>query len=222
MMYSNSNKFFIRNTLLLTILFFILFFVFPVGGTIDMYFIQPWIDANGHFPLKNNWFLIEINHKFLKHIIITFYVLVLGTWIYSFKSERLKCYQWQLGYLFWASVLFTAIIGIFKSHSAHDCPWSMTEQTTVGYVWNFSATKGHCFPGGHASTGFSLLSGFFVFRKSHQKIAYLFLFLGSTLGFITGWGQMMRGAHFLSHNLWTGWIIFTFNLFLYRIFYNKF
>ncbi|RIJ78125.1 hypothetical protein D1871_03980, partial [Nakamurella silvestris] len=74
----------------------------------------------------------------------------------------------------------------------------------------------------HASTGFSLLTGFFVFRKSNPKIAYFFLCLGLVLGFITGWGQMMRGAHFLSHNLWTGWIIYTFNLLVYRIFYNKF
>lgn len=97
----------------------------------------------------------------------------------------------------------------------------MTEQTVSGYIWNFSASNGHCFPGGHASTGFSLLSGFFVFRKSHTKLAYFFLFIGLVLGFIMGWGQMMRGAHFLSHNLWTAWVIFAFNLVLYRMFYKK-
>lgn len=222
MTYSDPNKFFLKNSLLLGILFLILFFVFPVGGTIDMYLIQPWVDQAGNFPLKNNWFLIEINHKLFKHLVIIFYITVFITWLCSFKVEKLKAYKWQLGYLFWVSVLSTVVIGLLKSHSAHACPWSMTEATTLGYVWDFSATNGHCFPGGHASTGFSLLTGFFVFRRSKPKIAYFFLCLGLTLGFMTGWGQMMRGAHFLSHNLWTGWIIFTFNLIIYRIFYHKF
>ena len=219
---SESNKFFIKNSLLLGILFLILWFVFPVGGAIDMHLIQPWIDSTGHFPLKNNWYLVEINHKIIKNIIIGFYVCVLIAWIASFKSEKLKAYRWQLGYLFWVSILSTAVVGLLKAHSAHACPWSMTEQTVSGYIWDFSASKGHCFPGGHASSGFSLLSGFFVFRKSYPKIAYLFLSLGLILGFIMGWGQMMRGAHFLSHNLWTGWVVFAFNLIIYRIFYKRF
>jgi membrane-associated PAP2 superfamily phosphatase len=27
------------------------------------------------------------------------------------------------------------------------------------------------------------------------------------LGFSMGWAQMMRGEHFLSHNLWTAWLV---------------
>ncbi len=222
MQYSDSNKFFLGNSLLLGILFLTLWFLFPVGGAIDMHFIQPWIDSTGKFPLKDNWFLVKINHELFKHIIIVFYVVVLFAWITSFKNSKLKPYKWQLGYLFWVSILSTAVVAILKSQSAHACPWAMTVPTTLSYTWDFSATKGHCFPGGHASSGFSLLTGFFVFRISKPKIAYLFLFLGLTLGFCLGWGQMMRGAHFLSHNLWTGWVIFTFNLITYRIFYKKF
>ncbi|MBJ8425793.1 MULTISPECIES: phosphatase PAP2 family protein [Acinetobacter] len=222
MPFLESHKFFLKNSLLLGILFLILLFMFPVGGAIDMQLIYPWIDSAGNFPLKNNWFLVEINHKLIKHLVIGFFVIILLSWIASFKFDQLKAFKWQLGYLFWVSVLSTVLIGLLKSHSAHACPWSMTESTAFGYVWDFSATQGHCFPGGHASTGFSLLTGFFVFRKSNPKIAYFFLCLGLVLGFITGWGQMMRGAHFLSHNLWTGWIIYTFNLLVYRIFYNKF
>lgn len=221
MLYTDSNKFFFRNSLLLAVLFLVLWFVFPVGGAIDLHFIQPWIDTSGKFPLKNNWFLVEINHKLVKHIIIGFYVIVLLAWLASFKNLKLKAYQWQLGYLFWISILSTAVVGILKSHSAHACPWSMTEPTALGYAWNFSATNGHCFPGGHASSGFSLITGFFVFRTSKPKIAYVFLFLGLSLGFLMGWGQMIRGAHFLSHNLWTGWVVFAFNLVMYKIFYKK-
>ena len=124
--------------------------------------------------------------------------------------------------MFVVSILSTALIGILKSQSAHACPWDMTEQTATGFIWNFTATHGHCFPGGHASTGFALITGFFVFRLVQPKRAWFYLIAGLLLGFMMGWGQMMRGAHFLSHNLWTGWIILCFNTALYAYFYKFF
>jgi membrane-associated PAP2 superfamily phosphatase len=33
------------------------------------------------------------------------------------------------------------------------------------------------------------------------------LVLALVLGFSMGWAQMMRGEHFLSHNLWTAWLV---------------
>jgi membrane-associated PAP2 superfamily phosphatase len=36
-----------------------------------------------------------------------------------------------------------------------------------------------------------------------------------------GWAQMMRGAHFLSHNLWTGWVIWCINIIGYVLFSHK-
>ncbi|EMU16832.1 hypothetical protein ABNIH16_20160, partial [Acinetobacter baumannii ABNIH16] len=40
---------------------------------------------------------------------------------------------------------------------------------------------------------------------------------GILLGFMMGWAQMMRGAHFLSHNLWTGWVVWAINILFYAI-----
>ncbi len=37
-----------------------------------------------------------------------------------------------------------------------------------------------------------------------------------------GWAQMMRGAHFLSHTLWTGWIIWGLNVMAYALFADRF
>ncbi|MDU4093940.1 MAG: phosphoesterase, partial [Pantoea sp.] len=36
------------------------------------------------------------------------------------------------------------------------------------------------------------------------------------LGLVMGYGQMMRGAHFLSHNLWAGWWVWLTQLLTYR------
>ncbi len=55
-----------------------------------------------------------------------------------------------------------------------------------------------------------------------KKRAYFFLVSGCILGFAMGWAQMMRGAHFLSHNLWTAWVIWLVNVVFYFFNYKHF
>jgi membrane-associated PAP2 superfamily phosphatase len=66
------------------------------------------------------------------------------------------------------------------------------------------------------------MTGYFVFRQSDKKRAYFYLVAGLILGFAMGWAQMMRGAHFLSHNLWTAWVIWLVNVGFYLFNYKKF
>ncbi|EPQ2782997.1 phosphatase PAP2 family protein, partial [Acinetobacter baumannii] len=136
---------------------------------------------------------------------------------------KLKPYRWQYGYMFFVSMLGSSIVGLIKSQSAHACPWNMVHPNTLGsYIWDFSAKHGHCFPGGHASAGFILMTGYFVYRLEQPKRAYFYLFSGILLGFMMGWAQMMRGAHFLSHNLWTGWVVWAINILFYAICIHRF
>ncbi|MFN3073477.1 phosphatase PAP2 family protein [Acinetobacter sp. TY2] len=216
------KKFMLRISAILIFSLAILIYVFPIYGKIDLALIQPWMDQFGHFTERNNWYLVHLNHKVFKQLLIAVYLSFLVLWLASFKIEKLRPQRWLYGYMFVVSILSTALIGILKSQSAHACPWDMTEQTATGFIWNFTATHGHCFPGGHASTGFALITGFFVFRLVQPKRAWFYLIAGLLLGFMMGWGQMMRGAHFLSHNLWTGWIILCFNTALYAYFYKFF
>ena len=212
-----KSPFLLWNSCLLILSGLALFFIFPVAGHIDLYLIQPWVDSAGHFASKGDWYLATLSHTYVKKILILVYIIFLVLWCASFKVEKLKARRWQYGYMFWVSMLCTCAIGFLKAHSAHACPWNMTHATTTGFVWDFSATAGHCFPGGHASTGFALLTGYFTYRLQDRKRAWFYLFAGLTLGFAMGWAQMMRGAHFLSHNLWTGWICLTINFVLYAV-----
>ncbi|MFH4324722.1 hypothetical protein WAJ71_19465, partial [Acinetobacter baumannii] len=54
---NQQKHFFQLQLIFLAISFFILLFVFPVGGKIDMYLIQPWIDSTGQFFNRENWYL---------------------------------------------------------------------------------------------------------------------------------------------------------------------
>ena len=129
--------------------------------------------------------------------------------------------QWRSGYFFLMLLLPIILISVLKAHSVHACPWNMTLSVQDHFTWILNATAGHCFPGGHASAGFSILAGYFVYRDRDTKLAHFYLIAGIVLGFAMGWAQMMRGAHFLSHNLWTGVIIWTVNVVSYLIFYSK-
>ena len=206
----------------LVISFSLLRIFFPIGGAFDLALIHPWIDESGKFFLRNNWYLAELNHRYVKDILILLYVSFFILWLASFKIQKLRPLRWRYGYFFLLVILSTSIIGLLKSQSAHACPWNMPLPTEDGFFWDFSATQGHCFPGGHAATGFALLTGYFIFRQSDKKLAYFYLISGSILGFLMGWAQMMRGAHFLSHNLWTAWIIWLINVIFYLLYYRNF
>ncbi|VDZ65045.1 PAP2 (acid phosphatase) superfamily protein [Serratia odorifera] len=56
---------------------------------------------------------------------------------------------------------------------------------------------------------------FFLFYPLRPRIAYTWWFGGLTLGMLMGFGQVMRGAHFFSHNLWAGWWVWFSQLAVY-------
>ena len=218
----DKQRFTLYQGCFLVMSFCILWVCFPIGGSLDLALIDPWVSKSGQFLLRDNWYLAELNHRYVKDLLILVYASFLVVWLASFKFEKIKSLRWTYGYFFAMVILSTSIIGLLKSQSAHACPWNTTIPTPQGFFWDFSTTKGHCFPGGHASTGFALMAGYFVFRQSNQKRAYFFLFSGLILGFAMGWAQMMRGAHFLSHNLWTAWIIWLINVIFYLLYDKKF
>ncbi|WP_425917154.1 phosphatase PAP2 family protein [Acinetobacter sp. TSRC1-2] len=218
----DKQRFILYQGCFLVISFCMLWVFFPIGGSLDLALIHPWISESGQFLLRDNWYLAELNHRYVKDLIILVYIIFFIIWLASFKVEKLRPLRWSYGYFFGMVILSTSIIGLLKSQSAHACPWNITIPTSQGFFWNFSATKGHCFPGGHASIGFALMAGYAVFRLSNKKRAYFFLVSGCILGFAMGWAQMMRGAHFLSHNLWTAWVIWLVNVVFYFFNYKHF
>jgi membrane-associated PAP2 superfamily phosphatase len=61
------------------------------------------------------------------------------------------------------------------------------------------AHRQQCFPAGHASGGFALMSLAFLFRTPRRR--HLALLLGVLAGWITGGYKMAIGDHFFSHTL---------------------
>jgi membrane-associated PAP2 superfamily phosphatase len=60
-----------------------------------------------------------------------------------------------------------------------------------------------CFPAGHSSAGFAWVSLYFFALLARPAWRWRGLAVGLVAGGVFGLAQQLRGAHFLSHDLWT-------------------
>lgn len=172
--------------------------------SLDRWLTGFWYDAaTHHFPLQQNPLLDLLNHRLAKYMAIALAVIALVYGAYR-RNARLVTAALLMG-------LGALVVGALKSMSHHSCPWDLVEYggKAVSYPL-FSAIPadsgpGRCFPGGHASSGFMVMGLFFAFWRERPRLAWTFVALGAALGLLMGFGQVMRGAHFFSHNLWAGW-----------------
>jgi membrane-associated PAP2 superfamily phosphatase len=119
------------------------------------------------------------------------------------RAERLR----------WLLVTLACVIAVpaLKRVSATSCPWDLAEfGGMAAYVshWRFGfgdGGPGHCFPSGHAVSAFAFLSGWFELRRHRPRLARRWLAAVLALGVLYGGTQFVRGAHYLSHTLWTAW-----------------
>lgn len=64
------------------------------------------------------------------------------------------------------------------------------------------------FPSGHASMGFYLLAGYFIWRGRRALLARASLAAGLLMGAAIGWARIVQGGHFLSDVIWAGAVVY--------------
>ena len=172
--------------------------------------LARWFGNSQGFPLRENWFLANVMHeggrKLSWAVALALCVAVkwpLGPLRQLSRSQRL--------YLAVTTLAAALVVSLLKGVSPASCPWDLKEFGGVArylHHWQLAPDggPGHCFPAGHAASGFSFLAGYFAFRDTNKTVAWVWLAAALTMGLVFGWGQQVRGAHFLSHNLWTGWL----------------
>ena len=64
------------------------------------------------------------------------------------------------------------------------------------------------FPSGHASMGFYLMAGYFVWRARRPLLARTSLAAGLLMGAAIGWARIVQGGHFLSDVIWAGAVVY--------------
>jgi membrane-associated PAP2 superfamily phosphatase len=119
--------------------------------------------------------------------------------------------------LYWLGVTLAALLLVLglRRLSHTSCPWDLTEfGGTAAYVppWVWGVRDGgpgHCFPSAHAVSAFAFLSQYFLWREHRPRRARRVLGAVLGVGLLVGWTQLVRGAHFPSHMLWSAWLCWT-------------
>lgn len=125
-------------------------------------------------------------------------------------------------FLFLAVAGSTLAVSTLKQLVPMECPWDLAryggDWPFVGLLaWRPSGMPDTaCFPAGHASAGYAWLSLYFVLAATRPRWRWLGLALGLGLGLAFGIAQQLRGAHFLSHDLWTLMLCWTISMALAR------
>ncbi|MBD9664298.1 membrane-associated PAP2 superfamily phosphatase [Variovorax beijingensis] len=163
------------------------------------------------FPWRDNAFLVHVMHEGAKDL----------SWL--FVIALFAAIRWPLGVLRQlpvrarAQLAFTVLLSVVAisllKHASHtSCPWDLKEfggaaSHVSHWAWKvYDGGAGGCFPAGHASAAFAYVGGYFVLRRVSPRAAILWLCASLAAGLLLGLSQQLRGAHYMSHTLWTAWI----------------
>lgn len=176
--------------------------------------LAHWFGSPSGFALREHWFLVQVMHEGGRRLgWLLVLGLVVGIWWPLGVLRRLgSLARTQLAA---SALLSLAVISLLKYWSATSCPWDLAEFGGLARYashWALGVADGgggHCFPAGHAAAGFAFVGGYFALHRQAPVAARWWLVLALAAGAVLGWGQQMRGAHFMSHTLWTAWLCWT-------------
>lgn len=162
------------------------------------------------FPLRDNFLLTRVLHDGARRLAWAAATLLsVAVWWPVGPLRRLDVQtRAQIAV---TGLLAPLTVSALKWFSVTSCPWDLSIFGGVArYFSHWSAIadggSGHCFPAGHASAGFGFIGGYFAFRGAAPNISRAWLHGSLAAGSVLGIAQQVRGAHFMSHTLWTAFI----------------
>lgn len=178
---------------------------------------------SGAFPLRHSFWLDVVMHHWAKYAVVTLGCLVLGALVLSFVLPAFGNRRVLL-FLLLALTLAPLSVTVGKAVSNRHCPWDVDEfGGLVPYTRLFAPLAddvgpGHCFPAGHASTGFALMAFYFAGYALHRRrAAQIALWTAVAAGLVLGGGRVLQGAHFVSHVVWSGVFCWVMMVLLYML-----
>jgi membrane-associated PAP2 superfamily phosphatase len=207
----------------LVVTFIILFFSIIFFGITDVdltlqdvfynFSTHKWILFWGEQPYK------FIFYDGIKKLLIAFAVSLLLALIFFRKTKLINDYKRGIIIVILSAIFVPLIASSIKGQTNMPCPkdeiryGGIYPRTAVwqNYTPEFKLQhpgKSKCWPAGHASGGFALLSLIFLFHKKKHKI------IAGSSALIIGWSmglyKMIIGDHFFSHTVITmmlAWLI---------------
>lgn len=225
MTYSTTDELPWRRLLFGPALFFAVAMALFAAYDIDRLVADALFSAGTGFPFQRS-----DSYEFWTHWLprkvaaFTFFAVVL---ISTLPREGRRWLNWYaplwLGII--SMLIATSVIGDLKASTGIYCPVQHVQfggKIAESYMGPFPLRiddGGHCWPAGHATNGLAFISLYFSFMVAGRKrLANTFLVSGLLAGHFLGLAQVIRGQHFLSHQLWSTAICWFIPLALFWLF----
>ena len=209
----------INREIVLTFLLLIFSVLFFALSSIDIKIQDAFFDYSSH-----TWILDRelqpykfIFYDGIKKLLIIIGILFLITLTFFRKNPTVQAYKKGVLIVVLSAILVPVVVGGLKKATNMPCPKNEIHYGGVypsTKVWESYPNKFQkcskicCFPAGHASGGFALLSLFFLFKRKRNRV---FALIGALIvGWSMGLYKMLIGDHFFSHTFITmviAWLI---------------
>jgi membrane-associated PAP2 superfamily phosphatase len=191
------------------LLAFVVFAIVFESTRIDVWLadaIYRW--EGGTWTLRRDPLVRDLLHDAASRVVDVAYALLALACAASFFASRWRPYRWALLYLTTAVAVSALTVALLKDVTRVPCPWSLDRYGgNMPYLetWRAIVTRassGRCFPSGHAGSGFAWIALYFVCRSHAPRWRWVVLVAVLLVGFVFGIAQQLRGAHFVSHDVW--------------------
>ncbi|MFK5949558.1 MAG: phosphatase PAP2 family protein [Methylococcales bacterium] len=196
-------------------------------------FQLDFVIADGIYALTNSWYYQEqwftsvFMHLYMKYALILLYLVLLLKFFLRDKSTEDRVQRYGKIVLLTSLLLGTLTVSYLKHTLQVDCPWDLVRyggDKPYFALFSYGQTylpSSHCFPSGHASSVFTWLSLYFYTAIYYPKHRLKILLAILVLGYVLGLGQQFRGAHFLSHDIWSMLVCLMVNLIIYKAAFSQ-
>lgn len=200
------NRFWLQHAYLPLVLIVPALFLVETTG-LDAWLADRWFAlGGGAWAFRDHWLAYDLIHHHGKQMIIAFALLLIALLVSGSWSEAIRPWRRRISYLLLCMLVLPGLVAFAKHASPVYCPWNIARyggEQPFRHLFDYSlGSGGHCFPSGHASGGFALIAVYFAALGAVKRPA-LYLLPGLLVGWTFALGQQARGAHFLSHDLWT-------------------
>ena len=188
-------------------------------------FVADWFYAleGGRWLLRDHTLTEAILHKGGRNFSILLWLALLVSWLTVRRRTGLELLSQTLLYLLICAALSNTMVSSLKHLTHMDCPWDLVryggDRPLIGLFESRPAGMGAgvCWPAGHSGAGYAWVSLYFAALAIRPQWRLPALGFGLSLGLVFGISQQLRGAHFLSHDLWTVSICWALAALMYRL-----
>lgn len=192
----------------------------------DLWLESLFFDTTtGTFPYRSLFFTSTVLHTGGRSVVVLFALLNVMAIILSFFNTRLATYRKHLVFILLAAAIGPSLISYLKGATHIYIPWELIHfGGDKPYIRLFDpvpegAEIGLGFPGGHSSAGFAYLSAFFALTAMGSRYRFYGALIPILLGMLFSATQLVRGAHFISHDMISFAICWTAPFLLSLVFY---